>query len=531
MAPPRKTLRAIVEKQRFSINRNNGGLISSSTTTTPKKPAAKPPPAKTIADDWWGILEPMESGLSRIYLCENSHVLGRYNECPTSSSFRSLPMDDKIGPEHCNIYKMNIGDNGGNYRTAVYLNNLSNEGAVVRNILVTAEIEIMANDDIFFPSSRVGGNGWYRYRLKLNSVSPSGFFGKYAEIAHLGSGKFAQVKLVTNRHGPKQEEYAVKIIDKGLVSEKHLASLKSEINIMNRCDHHALTKLYDIYEEGDKLYLLMEYVKDGDFFDFITKRRLTEDTTRIIFSQLFQAIQYLHSVRIVHRDLKPENILMADASQYRIKVSDFGLSKLLNAKYSLMNTICGTPTYVAPEIINPNKHVYGKSADMWSLGVILYICLCGYPPFSDQLAPPGILDQIRTCRYYFRSPHWDHISPDARNLVKGLLTLNPDSRLTVGEALNHPFMRRSTSIVPRPLQTTEPVPLTRVHDQSGSSVEIFRIINDTPELTTGLEEDETFLTAASTIASASELSDFNGFSMCSDMRGDSNYESAVQFDI
>ncbi|CAG8521337.1 6117_t:CDS:10 [Diversispora eburnea] len=520
---PKKTLKAIVERERVPINKSNGGSIVSNITTTPKKPAAKPPPAKTV-DNWWGILEPMESGLSRIYLCENSHLLGRYNEYPTSSSFRSLPMDVRIAPEHCNIYKMNIGDNG-NYRTAVYLNNLSNEGTVVRNIFVTAEIEIMANDDIFFPSSKVGGNGWYRF-------SPSGFFGKYSEIAHLGSGKFAQVKLVTNRHGPRQEEYAVKIIDKGLVSKKQLKSLKSEINIMNRCNHHALTKLYDIYEEGDKLYLLMEYVKDGDFFDFITKRRLTEDTTRIIFLQLFQAIQYLHSVRIVHRDLKPENILMADASQYRVKVSDFGLSKLLNAKYSLMNTICGTPTYVAPEIINPNTHVYGKSADMWSLGVILYICLCSYPPFSDQLAPPGILDQIRTCKYSFRSHHWDHISLDAKNLVQGLLTLEPESRLTVEEALNHPFMRRSTSIIPRPLQTTEPVSLTRVHNQSSSNVEIFQIINDgTSELTTGLEEDETFLTAASTIASASELSDFNGLSMCSDMRGDSNYESALQFEI
>ncbi|CAG8577409.1 10607_t:CDS:2 [Acaulospora colombiana] len=215
--------------------------------------------------------------------------------------------------------------------------------------------------------------------------------------------------------------------------------------------------------------------------------------------------------RIVHRDLKPENILVTDASRYQVKISDFGLSKLLGAKYSLMNTVCGTPTYVAPEIINRDTE-YGKAVDMWSLGVILYVCLSGYPPFSEHFAPPTLLEQVRAGRYTFRSPPWDSISDEAKDLVQGLLKVDFTSRLTAEQALKHPFMNKQTPFVTRPSSTLpdSDIPLRRVHDQSASSSnEEFRQIMTakTSTLINSIESgDETFLTASDTIASSSELS-------------------------
>ncbi|CAG8651095.1 9647_t:CDS:2, partial [Scutellospora calospora] len=153
-------------------------------------------------------------------------------------------------------------------------------------------------------------------------------------------------------------------------------------------------------------------------------------------------IKYLHDHRIAHRDLKPENILMSSAANLEVKISDFGLSKLLGPEHSLMKTLCGTRLYVAPEVIarTPNRS-YGRAVDMWSLGVILYVCLCGNLPFADELGPPNLLDQIRLGKYRFHSPVWNNISYNAKDLIRGLLTVNVKDRLTVSQALTHPFMQ------------------------------------------------------------------------------------------
>ncbi|CAG8467430.1 14680_t:CDS:10 [Acaulospora morrowiae] len=510
MPPLKLTLKA-------NADRKKGGKYSRRPPLLPPGGPKQIDTSVTSPGNYWATLVPLEAGLPKIYLTEGSHVLGKHCERREDlDRFKLLPDDKKISNSHCLIYRANSTVKGLT-RTVVHLQNLG-RGTLVRNIFVgDSTIELYGSENISFPSSREE-KPWYRYQFFLENTAspPMSFFKTYAIQGDLGKGKFSEVKLarlIRHRDFGHSPEYAVKVIEKKLTSGKHLSALRSEITIMHMYNHPSLTKIIDVFDEGDKLYLLMENVRDGDFFDFINKRkRLGEDETRIIFKQLFEVVKYLHCCRIVHRDLKPENILVTDAVRYQVKISDFGLSKLLGAKYSLMNTVCGTPTYVAPEIINRDTE-YGKAVDMWSLGVILYICLCGHPPFSEHFAPPSLLEQVRSGRYSFRSPPWDNVSDEAKDLVQGLLRVDFERRLTAEQALAHPFMQKQTSLVPKPLPTLpDPnVPLRRVHDQSaGSSNEEFRRIMTTKAsaLIDSIEsaDNETFLTATDTIASSSELS-------------------------
>ncbi|KAJ3086791.1 hypothetical protein HK102_012458 [Quaeritorhiza haematococci] len=171
----------------------------------------------------------------------------------------------------------------------------------------------------------------------------------------------------------------------------------------------------------------------------IERKKFTEEESRKVMFQLLRALKYLHDRGISHR----ENILLVskDANDLRIKISDFGLAKLVGEE-SFMRTICGTPNYVAPEVLSQQRlKGYTKAVDMWSTGVILYICLCGYPPFSEELAPPSMMEQIKKGKYQFQSPWWDGISKEAKDLIQRLLTVDPQKRYTADQALNHPWMK------------------------------------------------------------------------------------------
>lgn len=183
----------------------------------------------------------------------------------------------------------------------------------------------------------------------------------------------------------------------------------------------------------------MELAEGGELFDRVVKRgRLTEPEARSVFLQLLGAIKYLHDRNITHRDLKPENIMMCDPQGWKIKVTDFGLAKLVGEN-RFLSTLCGTPNYVAPEVLHPvaKERAYGKAVDMWSLGVILYIMLCGFPPFSEELAPPSMKEQILGAYFDFPSPAWDSVSSAGIDLVEWCLTKEPHRRITVDQALDH----------------------------------------------------------------------------------------------
>jgi len=209
---------------------------------------------------------------------------------------------------------------------------------------------------------------------------------------------------------------------------------------MQMIEHKNVIKLYEIYDEPKKMNLVMELVTGGELFDRIVARgNYTEKDASHVIATLCGALDYLHGKKVVHRDLKPENILYASQDDDSdIKVADFGLARVVSGK-DMMKTACGTPGYVAPEILK-NKGYDSGAVDLWSVGVILYILLCGFPPFYEEELP-ALFDQILHARYDFPSPWWDNISKDAKDLVEKLLELDPTTRLTAAQVMAHPWCK------------------------------------------------------------------------------------------
>lgn len=186
------------------------------------------------------------------------------------------------------------------------------------------------------------------------------------------------------------------------------------------------------------MYVVMELMSGGELFDrIVEKDKYTEEETRVAFKMIMNAMGYLHDNDIVHRDLKPENLLYSsDEPHAELKVADFGLAHMVSDN-QLLKHVCGTPAYVAPEMLA--KKGYGKAADMWSLGVILYILLSGCPPFYQE-DHAELFQAIMTGDYDYPSPDWDDVSPKARDLVEKLMCVDPASRLNVKQVLEHEFM-------------------------------------------------------------------------------------------
>jgi len=260
----------------------------------------------------------------------------------------------------------------------------------------------------------------------------------------LGTGHFSKVKLGTDKKtGAK---VAIKIIVKPTGSK--IAMLKAEVDILTKCDHPNVVKMHKCYETDKILYLVLELLTGGELFDtIIAKGHYSEADARAVTRTLLDSIKYLHSLGIAHRDLKPENILLKDKSDAAaIKITDFGLSKIFAddaAAEVVMKTACGTPGYVAPEVLG--HEAYSSQVDLWSIGVIVYILLCGFPPFyGDNDAQ--MFKRIKAGQYKFLAPYWDPISADAKDFVKNLLIVDPRKRMTAAEALNHRWLGRTSSV-------------------------------------------------------------------------------------
>ncbi|NP_001306622.1 CBL-interacting serine/threonine-protein kinase 14 [Nelumbo nucifera] len=266
--------------------------------------------------------------------------------------------------------------------------------------------------------------------------SPDNFlFGKYELGKLLGCGAFAKVYHARNvRTG---QSVAIKSISKHKIIKGGLVShIIREISIMRSLNHPHIVKLFEVLATKTKIYFVMEFVKGGDLFSKVAKGRLNEDVSRGYFQQLISAVGYCHSHGVFHRDLKLENLLLDDHGN--LKVSDFGLSAVTNQIQmdGLLHTICGTPAYVAPEIL-AKKGYDGAKVDIWSCGIILYILNAGYLPFND----PSLMVMYRKIyKGEFRCPKW--MSSDLRRLLACLLDTNPDTRITVDEILRDPWFRK-----------------------------------------------------------------------------------------
>jgi serine/threonine protein kinase len=263
----------------------------------------------------------------------------------------------------------------------------------------------------------------------------------------LGSGSFATVYTghLIDKSTPRvgangvtiPEEVAIKVIDKTKLSEgAEKDAVMEEVRVQSSVHHPNCVGLYEYFNEKNKLYLVLELVKGGELFDqIVEKGYFTEREAAHTVQQIAMALAYLEERKIVHRDLKPENLIFSKRSPDAVlKLTDFGLAKDISRESSSepLNDPCGTPGYVAPEILMSKP--YGLKVDTWAVGVILYTLLCGYPPFysEDQQA---LFSQIKKAVYVFDSPYWDDVSKGAKEVVTKLLVANPQKRLSAKELL------------------------------------------------------------------------------------------------
>ncbi|XP_005866537.1 PREDICTED: calcium/calmodulin-dependent protein kinase type IV [Myotis brandtii] len=232
-----------------------------------------------------------------------------------------------------------------------------------------------------------------------------------------------------------QKPYALKVLKKTV--DKKI--VRTEIGVLLRLSHPNIIKLKEIFETPTEISLVLELVTGGELFDrIVEKGYYSERDAADAVKQILEAVAYLHENGIVHRDLKPENLLYATpAPDAPLKIADFGLSKIVDHQV-LMKTVCGTPGYCAPEILR--GCAYGPEVDMWSVGIITYILLCGFEPFYDERGDQFMFRRILNCEYYFISPWWDEVSLNAKDLVRKLIVLDPKKRLTTFQALQHPWV-------------------------------------------------------------------------------------------
>uniref|UniRef100_A0AAY4C5G4 Serine/threonine-protein kinase DCLK2 n=1 Tax=Denticeps clupeoides TaxID=299321 RepID=A0AAY4C5G4_9TELE len=274
---------------------------------------------------------------------------------------------------------------------------------------------------------------------------------RYRVSRVIGDGNFAVVrKCVARATG---QEFALKIIDKVKCSGKeHL--IANEVAVLRRVRHPSIIMLMEEVDTPTNLYLVMELVKGGDLFDAITSstKYCERDASAMLFN-LTAAIRYLHQLNIVHRDIKPENLLVCEYPDgtKSLKLGDFGLATVVEGP---LYTVCGTPTYVAPEIIAETG--YGLKVDIWAAGVITYILLCGFPPFhSEKNQQEELFNQILQGKLEFPSPYWNNIGAAAKELIGHMLQVNVDTRYTADEVLSHPWVQvRDTHTHTTEVQTT-----------------------------------------------------------------------------
>ncbi|XP_060702680.1 serine/threonine-protein kinase SIK2a [Hemiscyllium ocellatum] len=246
----------------------------------------------------------------------------------------------------------------------------------------------------------------------------------------LGKGNFAVVKLA--RHRITKTEVAIKIIDKSQLDAVNLEKIYREVQIMKLLDHPHIIKLYQVMETKNMLYLVTEYAKNGEIFDYLANHgRLSELEARRKFWQILSAVEYCHNRKIVHRDLKAENLLLD--SNMNIKIADFGFGNFYKPGEPLA-TWCGSPPYAAPEVFEGQQYE-GPQLDIWSLGVVLYVLVCGALPFDGPTLP--ILRQ-RVLEGRFRIPYF--MSEDCEHLIRRMLVLDPSKRLTIAQIKEHKWM-------------------------------------------------------------------------------------------
>ncbi|KAG7209009.1 hypothetical protein KM043_015176 [Ampulex compressa] len=398
----------------------------------------------------WGRLCPHKLPFKAMEMTKNAYTLGRSENCDIRVTTMELKLKwlNVISKVHFRITKEYI--NGNSTDTVVYLEDLSQNGTFVNKEKVGRgnKVVLESNDIISLVQPMVVVYVFMSTSACEGNDLPLELKNKYAVSRKLGSGACGEVKLIFTKTGCRR--FAMKIIAKmgsNTVGHKHPLNdptkIMNEVKILKALKHPCIIRMEEIVDTPTAVYIVLELMEGGELFDRIkSKGRLSEKCAKLIFYQVVLAVHYLHDCGITHRDLKPENILLASDSDITIaKVSDFGLSKLVDT-HTMMKTFCGTPMYVAPEILlTSGRGTYTSQVDVWSLGVILYACLSGSVPFNCQSKNMSLQDQIQKGCYSFPANKFGHVSEKAINLIKRMMTVNPKKRITIKEVLLHPWLQ------------------------------------------------------------------------------------------
>ncbi|XP_040293059.1 calcium/calmodulin-dependent protein kinase type II subunit gamma isoform X8 [Bufo bufo] len=268
------------------------------------------------------------------------------------------------------------------------------------------------------------------------------FTDEYQLYEELGKGAFSVVRRCVKKSS--NQEYAAKIINTKKLSARDHQKLEREARICRLLKHPNIVRLHDSISEEGFHYLVFDLVTGGELFeDIVAREYYSEADASHCIHQILESVNHIHQHDIVHRDLKPENLLLASKCKgAAVKLADFGLAIEVQGEQQAWFGFAGTPGYLSPEVLR--KDPYGKPVDIWACGVILYILLVGYPPFWDE-DQHKLYQQIKAGAYDFPSPEWDTVTPEAKNLINQMLTINPAKRITADQALKHPWVcQRST---------------------------------------------------------------------------------------
>nr|XP_012142057.1 PREDICTED: calcium/calmodulin-dependent protein kinase type II subunit beta isoform X15 [Megachile rotundata] len=275
------------------------------------------------------------------------------------------------------------------------------------------------------------------------------FSDNYDLKEELGKGAFSVVRRCVQKS--TGQEFAAKIINTKKLTARDFQKLEREARICRKLQHPNIVRLHDSIQEENYHYLVFDLVTGGELFEDIVAREFySEADASHCIQQILESVHHCHHNGVVHRDLKPENLLLASkAKGAAVKLADFGLAIEVQGEQQAWFGFAGTPGYLSPEVLK--KEPYGKPVDIWACGVILYILLVGYPPFWDE-DQHRLYAQIKAGSYDYPSPEWDTVTPEAKNLINQMLTVNPSKRITASEALKHPWIcqrERVASVVHR----------------------------------------------------------------------------------
>lgn len=417
-----------------SQSSSGSGTLSSLDTlpvtlpSVPEEPEAEP----------WGRLLPMAPGFRSHDCVEDQYLFGRDSKC-------NYVLDD---PDHrgSNKFRIYSKKHFRIYRdgSEVFVEDFSNNGTFVDGILIgkNRKLPLVNNAVLALSEQRNRVFVFIDLVSEVQSNLPEDLQKKYVLTRRIGTGVCGEVKLAFERSTCKK--FAVKIINKKNFQSEGTATrnAQTEIEILKRVDHPCLIRTVDFYQTDDSYFIVLELMEGGELFHRVkSQKQLSESVAKLYFYQMLRAVQYLHGNGIIHRDLKPENILLSSQEDTcLIKVTDFNQSRILE-EAMLMRTLCGTPSYLAPEVFTQASTTgYGLAVDAWSLGVLLFVCLGGYPPFHEDFGQ-SITDQIIRGQFTMVPSKWRNISDQAKDVVRKLLVVDPTKRMTIEEALQHTWLQ------------------------------------------------------------------------------------------